>query len=70
MQQSTLSDLTTMIVIIVVLLIFWMLLKQMAGRKNKRSFRSTSLGNLRQRYLQGDISEEEYEEQKKGLKNK
>jgi uncharacterized membrane protein len=65
LQNGGVTDLTSIIVIIIALLILWILLKQMGRQKKRRSFRSTSLGHLRQRYARGDISDEEYEKQKK-----
>ena len=67
-QNGGVTDLTTILVIIIALLIFWILLKQMGRQRKRRSFRSTSLGHLRQRYARGDVSEEEYDRQKKELK--
>ncbi len=61
------DDFTTTIIIIVVLLILWVGLRQMGRKRKRRAFKSTSLGNLRRRYVQGEISEEEYEKQKKDL---
>ncbi|MCF8335836.1 MAG: SHOCT domain-containing protein [Bacteroidales bacterium] len=60
------SDLVVTMALIIGLLIVWMLLRRM-GKRGKRTFRSTSLRNLRQRYLRGEISDEEYERQKKDL---
>jgi len=60
------SDLEITLGLIIALLIVWMLLRRM-GRRGKRTFRSTSLRNLRRRYLNGEISDEEYEKQKKDL---
>lgn len=61
------DDFTTTIIIIVVLFILWVGLRQMGRKRKRRAFKSTSLGNLRRRYVQGEISEEEYEKQKKDL---
>ena len=60
------SDLVITLGLIIALLILWMLLRRM-GKRGKRTFRSTSLRNLRRRYLNGEISDEEYERQKKDL---
>lgn len=60
------SDLEVTLGLIIALLIVWMLLRRM-GKRGKRTFRSTSLRNLRRRYLNGEISDEEYEKQKKDL---
>ena len=60
------SDLVITMALIIALLIVWMLLRRM-GKRGKRTFRSTSLRNLRRRYLNGEISDEEYERQKKDL---
>ena len=67
LQNDGINDLQTFIIIIVVLLILWVGLRQMGRKRKRRAFRSTSLGNLRRRYVQGEISEEEYEKQKKKL---
>jgi len=66
LQSGEMSDLTLTLGLIVVLLIAWIFLRRM-GKRDKRSFRSTSLRNLRQRYLKGEISDEEYEKQKSDL---
>ncbi|HKL37726.1 MAG TPA: SHOCT domain-containing protein [Bacteroidales bacterium] len=66
LQSGEMNDLTITLGLIVVLLIAWIFLRRM-GKRDKRSFRSTSLRNLRQRYLRGEISDEEYEKQKKDL---
>jgi uncharacterized membrane protein len=60
------SDLMITLGLIIALLILWMLLRRM-GKRGKRTFRSTSLRHLRRRYLNGEISDEEYEKQKKDL---
>jgi|GEM_PF-2089331 len=65
-QSNEGSDLVVTLGLIIALLIAWMLLRRM-GRRGKRTFRSTSLRNLRRRYLDGEISDEEYERQKKEL---
>ena len=65
-QSNEDSDLLVTLGLIIALLIVWMLLRRM-GRRGKRTFRSTSLRNLRRRYLDGEISDEEYERQKKEL---
>jgi uncharacterized membrane protein len=65
-QSNKESDLVVTLGLIIALLIVWMLLRRM-GRRGKRTFRSTSLRNLRRRYLDGEISDEEYEKQKKEL---
>jgi uncharacterized membrane protein len=65
-QSNEDSDLVVTLGLIIALLIVWMLLRRM-GRRGKRTFRSTSLRNLRRRYLDGEISDEEYERQKKEL---
>ena len=65
-QSNEDSDLVVTLGLIIALLILWMLLRRM-GRRGKRTFRSTSLRNLRRRYLDGEISDEEYERQKKEL---
>ncbi len=65
-QSNKESDLVITLGLIIALLIVWMLLRKM-GRRGKRTFRSTSLRNLRRRYLDGEISDEEYERQKKEL---
>lgn len=66
LQAGEMDDLTITLGLIVVLLIAWIFLRRM-GKRDRRTFRSTSLRNLRQRYLQGEISDEEYEKQKKDL---
>ncbi|MBS3807100.1 MAG: SHOCT domain-containing protein [Bacteroidales bacterium] len=66
LQSGEMNDLTLTLGLIVVLLIAWIFLRRM-GKRDKRSFRSTSLRNLRQRYLRGEISDEEYEKQKSDL---
>jgi len=66
LQSGEMNDLTITLGLIVVLLIAWIFLRRM-GKRDKRSFSSTSLRNLRQRYLRGEISDEEYEKQKKDL---
>jgi len=66
LQSGEMNDLTITLGLIVVLLIAWIFLRRM-GKRDKRSFRSTSLRNLRQRYLKGELSDEEYEKQKKDL---
>ena len=58
-----------MIGLIVILLILWLLLRKM-GKRNKRQFRSPSLNHLRNRYLKGELDNEEYERQKKEIKNR
>ena len=70
MQNRGIGDLQTTVIIIVVLLILWVLLRQTAMKRKRRSFRSTSLSHLRQRYIKGEISDEEYEKQKKDLDNR
>ncbi|MBS3771236.1 MAG: SHOCT domain-containing protein [Bacteroidales bacterium] len=60
------SDLVITLALIIALLIVWMLLRRL-GKRGKRTFRSTSLRHLRRRYLNGEISDEEYERQKKEL---
>ena len=70
MNNGGISDLTTTIIIILVLLVFWMLLKQMGRKRKRRSFRSISARDLRERYLRGDISPEEYEAEKKRFEQK
>jgi uncharacterized membrane protein len=67
LQTRGIGDLQTTVLILVLLLVVWVLLRQRGQKRPRRSFRSTSLGNLRKRYLQGEISEEEYEREKKGL---
>ncbi len=67
LQNGGINALQTTIIIIVVLLILWVGLRQMGRGRKRRTFRSTSLGNLRKRYVKGEISEEEYERQKKDL---
>lgn len=66
LQSGEMNDLTVTLALIVVLLIAWIFLRRM-GKRDKRSFRSTSLRNLRQRYLRGELSDEEYEKQKRDL---
>jgi len=66
LQGGEVNDLTITLGLIVVLLIAWVFLRRM-GRREKRTFKSTSLRNLRQRYLKGEISDEEYEKQKEEL---
>lgn len=66
LQSGEMNDLTLTLGLIVVLLIAWIFLRRM-GKRDKRSFRSASLRNLRQRYLRGEISDEEYEKQKSDL---
>ena len=68
LQSGEANDLTVTLGLIVVLLIAWLFLKRM-GKREKRTFKSTSLRNLRQRYLKGEISDEEYEKQKEELSN-
>lgn len=63
------SDLEITLLLIIALLVVWMLLRRM-GKRGKRTFRSTSLRNLRRRYLSGEISDEEYDRQKKELSEK
>jgi uncharacterized membrane protein len=67
-QSNEESDLVITLALIIALLVVWMLLRRM-GRRGKRTFRSTSLRDLRRRYLNGEISDEEYERQKKELKD-
>jgi uncharacterized membrane protein len=69
LQKDGQSDLVITLVLIFVLLVIWMLLRQF-GKREKRTFRSTSLRSLRKRYLEGEISDEEYERQKKHLTDK
>ncbi len=69
-QNRGIGDLQTTIIIIMVLVILWVVLRQTGRKRKKRGFRSTSLSNLRQRFIQGDISEEEYQKQKRDLENK
>ncbi len=64
LQTGDMNDLTMTLGLIVVLLVAWLFLRRM-GKRDKRTFRSTSLRNLRQRYLRGEITDEEYERQKK-----
>jgi uncharacterized membrane protein len=66
LQSGEANDLTITLGLIVVLLIAWLFLRRM-GKREKRTFKSTSLRNLRQRYLKGEISDEEYEKQKEEL---
>lgn len=66
LQSGNMNDLTVTLGLIVVLLVAWIFLRRM-GKRDKRTFRSTSMRNLRQRYLRGEISDEEYEKQKKDL---
>ena len=66
LQTGEMNDLTVTLGLIAVLLVAWLFLRRM-GRREKRTFKSTSLRNLRQRYLRGEISDEEYESQKKDL---
>jgi len=66
LQSGEMNDLSITLGLIVVLLIAWVFLRRM-GKRDRRTFRSTSLRNLRQRYLKGEISDEEYEKQKKDL---
>lgn len=66
LQSGNMNDLTVTLGLIVVLLVAWVFLRRM-GKRDKRTFRSTSMRNLRQRYLRGEISDEEYEKQKKDL---
>jgi len=66
LQAGEANDLTITLGLIVVLLIAWLFLRRL-GKREKRSFKSTSLRNLRQRYLKGEISDEEYEKQKEEL---
>lgn len=68
-QNDEGSDLVITLALIIALLIVWMLLRRL-GKRGVRTFRSTSLRNLRRRYLNGEISDEEYEEQKKDLTDK
>jgi uncharacterized membrane protein len=70
MNNGGITDLTATIIIILVLLVFWVLLKQMGRKRKRRSFRSISPGDLRERYLRGEISPEEYEAQKKRFERK
>jgi uncharacterized membrane protein len=67
LQTRGIGDLQTTVIILVLLLLVWVLLRQRGQNRPRRSFRSTSLGNLRKRYLQGEISEEEYEREKRDL---
>jgi uncharacterized membrane protein len=69
LQSGDANDLTITLGLIVVLLIAWLFLKRM-GKREKRTFKSTSLRNLRQRYLNGEISDEEYEKQKEELSDR
>ncbi len=66
LQSGNMNDLTVTLGLIVVLLVAWIFLRRM-GKRDKRTFRSTSMRNLRQRYLKGEISDEEYDKQKKDL---
>lgn len=66
-QGNSMTELSRMLIILIILLIIWVLLRQMGRRRKKRAFKSTSLGNLRERYLRGDISDMEYDKQKKDL---
>jgi uncharacterized membrane protein len=68
LQAEEVNDLTITLGLIVALLIAWLFLRRM-GKREKRTFKSTSLRNLRQRYLRGEISDEEYEKQKEALKD-
>jgi len=68
LQAEEVNDLTITLGLIVGLLIAWLFLRRM-GKREKRTFKSTSLRNLRQRYLRGEISDEEYEKQKEALKD-
>ncbi len=70
LQNRGIGDLQTTIIIIVILLILWVGLRQMGHKRKRRSFRSTSLASLRKSYINGEISEEEYEKQKKDLTEK
>jgi uncharacterized membrane protein len=70
MNIGGITDLFAIIIIILVLLIFWMLLKKMGGKRKSRSFRSISSGDLRERYIRGEISRKEYEAQKKRFERK
>ncbi|MFP4365569.1 MAG: SHOCT domain-containing protein [Bacteroidales bacterium] len=69
LQVNGMPELSKMLIIIIILIIVWGFLRQMGKRREKRAFKSTSLGNLRERYLRGDISDDEYDKQKKDLEN-
>ncbi len=70
LQGEGINDLSTTVIIVVVLLILWVLIRHTGRKRKRRSFKSTSLGNLRRRYLEGSISGEEYERQKEELKKR
>lgn len=65
-QKNAESDLVITLALIFALIIVWMVLRRM-GKRDKRTFKSTSLRNLRQRYLKGEIDDKEYESQKRDL---
>ena len=65
-QSDEGSDLAVTFALIVALLVVWLILRRI-GKRGKRTFKSTSLRNLRRRYLNGEISDEEYEKQKQEL---
>jgi len=64
-----LQELQWTIILIIGLLIVWIFLRRM-GKKHKRTFRSTSVSHLRQRFINGEISEEEYWRRKDELEKK
>jgi uncharacterized membrane protein len=62
------SEVTQIVGLALGLLIIWLLLRNIGKKKKGRKFGSLSKRNLRNRYLRGEISKEEYEKQKKKVK--
>jgi uncharacterized membrane protein len=62
------SEVTQIVGLAIGLLLIWLLLRNIGKKKKGRKFGSLSDRNLRNRYLRGEISKEEYEKQKKKVK--
>jgi len=64
-----LGEMGWMLLLIILLLAIWLFLKR-TGKRNKRNFRSPSLNHLRNRYLKGEIDDDEYNRQKQEIQAK
>ena len=66
-EINEINELIKIIGLAIGLLIIWLLLRNLGKKKKGRTFHSLSKRNLRNRYLRGEISKEEYDKQKKNL---
>jgi len=67
LEITEINELLKIIGLVIGLLIIWLALRKLGKKKKRRKFRSPSRRHLRNQFLRGEISKEEYEKQKKDL---